>query len=175
MLLMVARLGLRASDVCCIKFDEIDWEFNRITIVQKKTDERLELPLLPEIGEAVVDYLKYGRPISELPYVFLHALSPYDRLNSSTLHSIVLQYMRLAGIPTKEKNRKAGPHALRHSLAGILMKKKTPLPVISEILGHTNTESTRYYIRIDIDSLRCCALDVLPITTGFYGRCGHDV
>jgi integrase/recombinase XerD len=168
MILITARLGLRATDVCCLKFDNLLWERNLIIIKQKKTDELIKLPLLTEIGEAIIDYLKYGRPQSELPYVFLHVNSPYDRLSYSTLHSIICLHMRLAGI--KFKDRKHGPHALRHSLAGILLEKKTPIPVISEVLGHRSTESTRYYLRIDTGALRQCALDVPPVSIPFYGR-----
>lgn len=171
MLLLTARLGMRASDVCELKFQEIDWEHNRISIIQGKTREPLELPLLPEVGEAIIDYIRYGRPVSELPYIFLHVNSPYDRLNRSTLHSIVCQYMRQAGV-TFEKKRHHGPHALRHSLAALLLEKKTPLPVISEVLGHRNTESTRYYLRIDINSMKQCMLDVPPVNPHFYRKDG---
>lgn len=172
MLLLTARLGIRTSDVCGLKFREIDWEHNRISIIQGKTREPLELPLLPEVGEAIIDYIRYGRPVSELPYIFLHVNSPYDRLNRSTLHSIVCQYMRRAGI-TFKKERHHGPHALRHSLAALLLEKKTPLPVISEVLGHRNTESTRYYLRIDISSMKQCMLDVPPVNPHFYGKDGE--
>jgi site-specific recombinase XerD len=168
MILITARLGLRATDVCDLKFNSLLWEQNLIIVKQNKTGQMLELPLLAEIGEAIIDYLKYGRPKSELPYVFLHVIPPYDRLNRSTLHSIICLYMRLAGI--KFENRRHGPHALRHSLAGILLERKTPVPVISEVLGHLSTESTRYYLRIDIDTLRQCAIDVPPVSTSFYGR-----
>ena len=169
MVLITARLGLRSSDVCTLKFDNIQWEKSLIILTQQKTKQRIEFPLLSEIGEAIIDYLKYGRPISELPYIFLHVTSPYDRINYSTLHSIVSLYLRKADIKFKEE-RKHGPHALRHSLAGILLEKKTPIPVISEVLGHKNTESTRYYLRIDMNSLRQCALEVPPVNTSFYGR-----
>jgi len=169
MTLITARLGLRASDVCNLKFGNLLWEQNQIVLRQNKTDEMIELPLLTEIGEAVIDYLKYGRPKSELPYVFLHLIPPYDRLNRSTLHSIICLYLRLAGIKL-ENGCKHGPHALRHSLAGILLDKKTPVPVISEVLGHRSTESTRYYLRIDTGALRQCALDVPHVSTSFYGR-----
>lgn len=169
MVLITARLGLRATDVCNLKFNNLLWERNLIVIKQSKTGAVIELPLLAGIGEAIIDYLKYGRPQSELPYVFLHVISPYDRLNRSTLHSIICHYMRLAGIKF-EGNRRHGPHALRHSLAGILLEKKTPIPVISEVLGHRNTESTRHYLRIDINALRQCALSVPPMSTSFYGR-----
>lgn len=165
--LLAARLGLRAIDVCMLNFENIKWEQNLIILIQKKTNREIELPLLSEIGEAIIDYLKYSRPSSELPYVFLQVNSPYDRLNRSTIHSIVSFYLRRAGIQYKDE-RKHGPHALRHSLAGILLEKHTPLPVISEVLGHQNTESTKYYLRIDINTLRQCALEVPLFTTSFY-------
>ena len=173
MVLLAARLGLRASDICNLKFKNLLWEQNLITISQQKTGERLTLPLLTEVGEAIVDYLKYGRPSSELDYVFLHVISPYDRLNPATLHSIVCLYLRRAGIKYEDE-RRHGPHALRHSLAGILMEKKTPLPVISEVLGHKTTESTKFYLRIDFTSLRQCALEVPPLSTNFYERGLHQ-
>jgi integrase len=171
--LITARLGLRATDVCCLTFENIQWEQSLIVLNQKKTGERIELPLLSEIGEAIIDYLKYGRPESDLPYIFLHVNHPYDRLNSSTLHSIVSLYLRRAGIHYEEE-RRHGPHALRHSLAGVLLAKKTPIPVISEVLGHRSTESTRFYLRIDLNSLRQCALEVPPVSPAFYeGRAGR--
>ncbi len=167
MILLATRLGLRAKDICTMKFENLKWEKNLIVLIQNKTNQRIELPLLAEIGEAIIDYLKYGRPSSSLPYVFLHVISPYDRLNRSTLHSIVTQNLRRAGIKHLEK-RKHGPHALRHSLAGVLLEKKTPLPVISEVLGHSSTESTKFYLRIDLVTLRLCTLEVPPLSADFY-------
>ena len=167
MVLITARLGVRATDVCCLTFENIRWEQSLIVLNQQKTGERIELPLLSGIGEAIIDYLKYGRPESDLPYIFLHTNHPYDRLNRSTLHSIISLYLRRAGIHY-DNERRHGPHALRHSLAGVLLAKKTPVPVISEVLGHRNTESTRYYLRIDLNSLRQCALEVPPVSPVFY-------
>lgn len=168
-ILLAARLGLRASDICRMKFEELLWEENLIVLKQKKTSQPIELPLLPEIGNAIIDYLKYGRPHSELPYIFLHVNPCYERLQAPTIHSIVYQYMRQAGI-TNISQKKHGPHSLRHSLAGFLLEKKTPLPVISEVLGHRNTESTKLYLRIDLESLRQCALTVPSLYTPFYER-----
>jgi len=169
MVLITARLGLRAGDVCCLTFEQLRWEQSRIVLAQQKTGARTELPLLAEIGAALIDYLKFGRPESDLPYIFLHVNPPYDRLSRSTLHSIIALYLRRAGIPYAQE-RKHGPHALRHSLAGILLAKKTPVPVISEVLGHRSTESTRVYLRIDLNSLRQCALEVPPVAPAFYER-----
>ena len=169
MILITARLGLRATDVCTLTFNSILWEQNLIVLEMNKTKKRIELPLLQEIGDAIIDYLKYGRPKSELPYIFLHVTTPYDHLNRATLHSMVCLYLRRAGIAYTDI-RKHGPHALRHSLAGILLEKKTPVPIISEVLGHTSIESTRYYLRIDINSLRQCALEVPFVSDSFYER-----
>lgn len=167
MILLAARLGLRASDICGLKFKNICWEKNIISLTQKKTDEQIELPLLIEVGNAIIDYLKYGRPVSNLPYIFLRIGQPYDRLEEPTLHSIISFYLKRAGIKNIDK-KKHGPHALRHSLAGILLEKKTPLPLISEVLGHANTESTKTYLRIDLKSLRQCSLEVLPLKSPYY-------
>ncbi len=167
MILLAARLGLRASDFCGLKFESVHWETNTIFLTQKKTKKNIELPLLVEVGNAIIDYLKYGRPVSDLPYIFLRVGQPYERLKESTLHSIVTCYLRRAGIGNINK-KKHGPHALRHSLAGLLLEKKTPLPVISEVLGHANTESTKSYLRIDLDSLRQCTLEVLPLNSPHY-------
>jgi site-specific recombinase XerD len=164
MILLAARLGLRASDICRLKFENIHWETNSLILVQKKTKEKIELPLLVEIGNAIIDYLRYGRPESDLPYIFIRAGQPYDRLEEPTLHSIVSFYLKQAGI-SNINEKKHGPHALRHSLAGFLLEKKTPLPVISEVLGHTNTESTKTYLRIDLESLRQCSLEVSSINS----------
>jgi integrase/recombinase XerD len=167
MILLAARLGLRASDICGLQFENIHWETNTIHLVQKKTKEKIELSLLVEIGNSIIDYLKYGRAVSDLPYIFLRTGQPYDKLEEPTLHSIFSFYLKRAGISNIEQ-KKHGPHALRHSLAGILLEQKTPLPVISEVLGHSNTESTKTYLRIDLESLRQCALDVPIIQSPAY-------
>jgi integrase/recombinase XerD len=171
MMLLAARLGLRSSDICGLTFENLLWSQNLIVLIQEKTKKRIELPLLTEVGNAIIDYLKYGRPVSDLPYIFLHANHGYRKLQEATLHSIVCYYMRLAGIENIDV-KKHGPHALRHSLAGFLLEKKTPLPVISEVLGHTNTESTKTYIRIDMESLRQCALEVPSVNENYYQKGG---
>ena len=171
MMLLAARLGLRSSDICGLTFENLLWSQNLIVLIQEKTKKRIELPLLTEVGNSIIDYLKYGRPESDLPYVFLHANHGYRKLQEPTLHSIVCYYMRLADIANIDE-KKHGPHALRHSLTGFLLEKKTPLPVISEVLGHTNTESTKTYIRIDMNSLRQCALEVPSVSDSYYIKGG---
>jgi len=169
MILLAARLGLRASDICRMKFENINWKQNMIRIKQTKTARTVELPLLTEVGNAIIDYLKYGRPESALPYIFLCMGQPYGKLKEPTLHSIVTFYLKRAKIDNLDK-KKHGPHALRHSLACSLLEQKTPLPVISEVLGHSNTESTKTYLRIDLNSLRQCSLEVPALNSPYYSQ-----
>lgn len=117
--------------------------------------------MLEEVGIAIIDYLKYARPDVGTDIIFLRLVPPIRKLEAPTLHSIVTHHMRRAKIKIKD-GKKHGPHALRHSLASALLEENTPLPVISEILGHTNTNSTSVYLKIDIRQLRNCSLEALP-------------
>lgn len=169
-ILLAARLGLRASDIANLKFENILWEQNTIDLTQYKTGNKIELPLLSEVGNAIVAYLKYGRPKSDEPFVFLCARSPFNPIHTSVITQIAQNSFAKTSINTK--NRRHGPHALRHSLAGRLLEKQTTLPVISEILGHENMESTKFYLRIDLTSLRQCVLEVPAVSPGFYSQKG---
>jgi integrase/recombinase XerD len=158
MLSLAARLGLRSSDICGLTFSSLNWDKNMIDIFQEKTKKSLQLPLLNEVGDAIIDYLKL-RPKSSTDYIFLRVASPPERLDSRSLYEIVSRYMRRAGIKIPP-GKKHGPHSLRHSLSSLMLEKRVPLPVISEILSHTSTETTKVYLKIDLSHLRECALDV---------------
>lgn len=161
-LLIASRLGIRASDICRLTFANFKWESNIIELQQEKTDKPLVLPLLNDVGEAVIDYIQYGRPAVNTQVVFLRLSAPIEPMQAPTLHSIVTHYMNQAKIQIPE-GKKHGPHALRHSLASALLHNDTPMPVISEILGHTDTESTSVYLKIDTLHLRDYALGVPAI------------
>lgn len=165
MLMLVSKMGLRSSDVVNLKFDNLLWDKQLISLVQTKTSQLLELPLLAEIGNAIIDYLKYGRPESTHSFIFLRLIAPYDNLDTAAINGIIKKYLDRAGINYDE--RRHGPHALRHSLATSLLKKEISLPVISGILGHNNMESTMNYLRVDFTSLKKCALDVPPLDNGY--------
>ena len=158
-LLLASRLGMRAGDICRLSFSNLKWERNEIELIQEKTHDNILLPLLPEIGSAIIEYLKYGRPMTDSSTIFVRHICPITTLSAPTLHSIVHQYMQLAGINVPD-GKKHGPHALRHSLASALLEENIPLPIISEVLGHKTTDTTSVYLKIDINSLRHCALDV---------------
>jgi site-specific recombinase XerD len=167
-LLIATRLGIRASDICRLTFDNFKWESNTIEFKQNKTGDIIVLPLLNDVGEAVIDYIKYGRPSVETDRVFLRLFAPIGQMKAPTLHSIVTHYMNKAGIRIAE-GKKHGPHALRHSLASALLHSNTPMPVISEILGHTDSQTTSTYLKIDTLNLRKYALDVPPIKVVLLG------
>jgi site-specific recombinase XerD len=169
-LLLATKLGMRASDICELTFNNIIWERNVIELTQYKTKKGLELPLLPAVGNAIVDYLKYGRPVTDDHHCFIHVQGPYERLHTSDLGNLVRKYMTLGKI--NYSNRKHGPHSLRHSFASALLKEEVPLPIISEALGHSSMGSTMEYLRIDIGKLKKCALEVPLIPASFYEQKG---
>lgn len=168
LLLLASRLGLRASDICGLTFENFHWETNTLVITQQKTGDLLTLPLLTDVGMAVIEYMKYGRPAVKTPVVFLRHTAPVGPLSAPTLHSIVSEYLTRAGVSVPT-GKKRGPHALRHSLASALLRQQTPLPVISAALGHRDSTSTGTYLMIDITQLRTLALEVPPLRTVWWG------
>jgi integrase/recombinase XerD len=158
-LLLAVKLGLRRSDVRNLKLAHLQWDTPRIAFAQEKTGQVLSLPLLEEVGVALIDYLKHGRPPVVSEYVFLKHVPPYDQLSPVGFNNIANKYFRLAGIPLP-KGKKHGLHALRHSLASHLLENQTPIGVISQILGHLNSRTTGVYLKIDRQQLRTCALEV---------------
>ena len=159
MILLVARLGLRTMDIKHLKLDNLKWSDNRIELIQSKTSGVLSLPLLADVGWAIIDYLKNGRPKVECPYVFLRHLAPLEPFSDDDrLHQIVVKYMRLARLPISPQ-KKRGMHSLRHTLASRLLQENTPLSVISDILGHISSDSTAVYLKVDVEMLRECALN----------------
>jgi len=169
-LLLATRLGLRASDIANLSFVNFDWGKSRITLQQYKTGKEIELPLLTEVGETIINYLKFGRPRSSSPNVFLSARAPYRPMTRNAVSSAVRQIIDASGISIGQ--RRHGPHAMRHSLASRLLEHEVSLPVISESLGHEKTETTMAYLRIDIKALRKCALDVPAVDQLFYSQKG---
>lgn len=121
-LCLASVLGLRASDIANLKFENIHWEHNIIKLVQYKTGKGLVLPLLPEIGNSIIEYLRYGRKKSNSQYVFLQSYSPYKKINAFLITQIARKYFAIAKIDTRNKHH--GAHALRHSLAALLLSEK---------------------------------------------------
>ena len=163
-LLVACRLGLRAGDIRTLKLDQLHWEDSTVEVTQSKTGMPLSLPLTKEVGEALIDYLKAGRPQTAHREVFLKVNPPFDPFMGKTnLHHIVKYWRQLAGIQFRTP-QKRGIHSLRHTLATRLLEKGTPFTTIAEILGHTSLESTRIYAKADVEALRSVALDPEEVT-----------
>jgi integrase/recombinase XerD len=157
-ILLACHLGLRVADIKNLTVDDFHWPEKKLVFVQSKTKQRLSLPLTPELGWAVIDYLRYGRPQIESPYVFVRHMAPYGPFaEGDHLSQLIASYMARAHLPKLKKKR--GMHSLRHTLASMLLENDTPLALISDILGHTDTDSTAVYLKVDIKRLRECALD----------------
>lgn len=158
-LLLVAKLGMRVSDIKALKLSDLNWETKTLTIVQEKTKVGVTYPILHDVGWALIDYLRHARPICESPYVFVRLNAPFEAFGeNANLHNIITQYIRLAGI-TVPRGKRHGLHSLRHSLASTLLEQGASLAVISEILGHVDSKSTAVYLHTDLNGLKSCALD----------------
>jgi len=158
-ILLVTRLGLRGIDVKRLEFSDLDWPGNRLSVVQAKTGHRVWLPLLKDVGWAVIDYIRSGRPASDCPQVFIRHTAPIGAFSDQDhLHQILVKHARAAHVPVSEK-RRHGMHSLRHTLATRLMEDGTPVEQIADILGHQSVKSTGVYLKSSLGLLAKCALD----------------
>lgn len=156
-ILMACCFGIRCIDIKHLKLDDFCWEEKKLVFIQSKTKSPISFPLTPEVGWAVIDYLKYGRPKINSPYVFVKHMAPFGPFaEGDHLAQLIKGYMRLAHLPTLKKKR--GMHSLRHTMASMLLEKDTPLTVISDLLGHIDTDSTSVYLKVDIKKLKQCSL-----------------
>ena len=168
-LLLAAEYGWRSSDITGFQFNWVDWDRNTVSFDQHKTGAPVQYPLLSSVGNAIVDYLKNGRPATSANEIIVghDTASRGKKLSSSTIHSIVARYIKASNIENW-RQKKHGPHALRFSLATNLLKKNASLQVIATVLGHQSTESTKRYISLDIDQLRACALPIPALSTDIF-------
>lgn len=153
-LLLLARLGLRASEVAFLELDDIDWNTGRL-YVHSKGAQRLELPLPAEVGKAIVAYLRHGRAPSTSRRVFLCTKAPIRGFaGACAVGSIVRHSLQRAGInaPT------TGAHQFRHGLATQMLRQGASLGEIGELLGHRHPQTTTIYTKVDIKALRTLAL-----------------
>lgn len=157
-ILIACRLGLRCTDIKNLCFENFNWTEKKICFTQSKTGQPMELPLVPDVGWAVIDYLKYGRPKVDSSRIFVRHMAPFlPFAEGDHLDQLIRTYMVKAHIPMRGKHR--GMHSLRHTMASVLLEKDTPLPVISDIIGHLDTNSTAVYLKVDMERLAECPLD----------------
>lgn len=135
-LLLVAKLGIRAGDIKALRLSDLNWTTKTITIIQGKTNVEVTYPILHDVGWALIDYLQNARPVCESPYLFVRPHAPFEAFGeNANLHNIITKYTRLAGI-TVPRGKRHGLHSLRHSLVSSLLEQGASLVLISEILGH---------------------------------------
>jgi site-specific recombinase XerD len=128
-------------------------------MLQSKTKAQLNLPLTEEVGQALIDYLRNGRPQTIYRQVFLKATAPYEPFGpTADFYGIVSLYRHRAGIVLPARSKR-GMHSLRHTMATRLLERETPLETIAGVLGHQSLDSTRIYAKVDIAALRDAALD----------------
>jgi len=165
-LLLAARLGLRLGDIKGLTLDHLHWTTSTIEIVQNKTGEPLVLPLIEEVGTALIDYLRAGRPPVEHRHLFTNLTPPFDPIcERDRLYRVVAFWRELAGIKFRTPQRQ-GLHSLRHTLATRLLAAQTPFPVISAVLGHASPATTFIYAKADVETLRIAAINPEEVRHG---------
>jgi len=155
--LLVSHTGLRTCDITNLQFENISWSECKIHLIQEKTQKPLELPLSEEVGRAIIDYLKHGRPCGDASrYVFVRHSPPYGKIENFWYP--MQKYLRFAGISTA-REKPHGLHTFRFSLATRLLDEEVALETIAAVLGHTSSNATQNYFRVGINRLRECALN----------------
>jgi site-specific recombinase XerD len=153
-LLLLARLGLRSSEVVFLELDDIDWTAGSLSVCGK-SGRRVELPLPVDVGEAIAAYLQNGRPHSSNRRVFLRHKAPVRGfLSQCAIGSVVHHAIERAGVQAPTH----GAHQFRHALATQMLHGGASLIEIGELLGHRSPETTKIYTKVDVDALRALAL-----------------
>jgi integrase len=156
--IIAMHLGLRGSDIRNLKMDSIDWDDNIISLVQQKTTVPLKISLLPIVGNAIYDYIRKERPKGiSTPEIFICRKQPYRKMGGMAYSlNVVLDY---CGLRLQPGDRR-GLHLFRHHLATSLLANDVPVPLISNILGHSQPSSTQAYLSSDLLHLKELGLDI---------------
>ena len=156
---LAARYGMRPGDIRQLCLDHIDWRGRQIAFPQAKTGRLLTLPLLPEVQDALIDYLRKGRPQTEFRNVFVRHLAPYEPFAvKNNLPTIFREALRRAGLD--QRNGRKGLYLLRHTLASRLLRAGSSIKTIADVLGHAHLNSTLVYAKVDFANLATVALSI---------------
>jgi site-specific recombinase XerD len=154
-LLLLAKLGLRADEVATLTLDDIDWRASEI-LVRAKGRQRARMPIPPDVGAAIVAYLRNGRPKSSCRRLFVRILAPHVGFASgcaiTMIAKVALDRVGIEGCAHR------GAHVFRHSLATELLRSGATLSEIGQLLRHESHDTTRIYAKVDIDALRTLSL-----------------
>ncbi len=164
--MLALRLGMRTSDIVALKLNNLDFNKMKISFTQIKTEVSQCLELIPEVRNALQEYLAKIRPNTDIQNVFLTFANSPSPLSAQTVYCRIKKHLLASGINIG--NRKCGAHALRMTLASELISEKVPYDVVRKILGHEDAKTAKHYIQFDIDALRCCAISVPPLSGRIY-------
>jgi integrase/recombinase XerD len=154
--LLITSYGLRAGEIVALTLDDVDWRAGQIRVAQRKTATPLFLPLTNAVGDALLEYLRRGRPTLPIRTIFLRCRAPAGELKRTAVTEAFQAWSRRSGLEIPFQ----GPHCLRHSYAVRLLRQGISLKTISDVLGHRSAESTCVYLRLAIDDLRDAALSL---------------
>jgi integrase/recombinase XerD len=153
LLLLLAVYGFRAGEVGRLRLENFDWEQERLTLTRGKTRAVQTYPLARPVGEAILRYLREGRPRSARREVFLTCRAPFRPLSSAALGHVACRHLHALGACLPHY----GTHVLRHACATHLLEQGLSLKEIGDHLGHRHPDSTRLYAKVDLPGLRCVA------------------
>jgi integrase/recombinase XerD len=154
-LLLLSTYGMRAGEITRLRLDDIDWRAETLRIRHSKTGAHSLLPLLAPVGKALLNYLRRGRPKTDVREVFVRTRAPYRRL--SYIYSELRRRLQAAGVKPRGK---CGPHAFRHARAVSLLRASVSRKVIGDLLGHRSEEATVPYLKLATEDLRAIALEI---------------
>jgi len=161
-LLLAARYGMRPSDIRQLSLDDIHWRDGYIIFCQSKTGKQLSLPLLPDVSEVLIEYLRNGRPSTAVRNIFVRHKAPFEPfVPNDNLSRIMDKALQNAGLDQRPGPR--GLYLLRHNLATNMLVANVPIKIIADILGHTSTDSTFIYTKIDLTALRTASLSMAEV------------
>jgi len=162
-LLLLSTYGLRAGEIVRLKLEDIDWRADRIRVLHTKTATHSLLPLLATVGDALLAYLRRGRPVTDVREVFIRTCAPYRGFaEGSSLYTVIRGRLDAAGVQPVGKR---GPHAFRHARAVSLLRAGVSQKVIGDVLGHRSAASTTPYLKLATEELRNVALEI-PMCAG---------
>lgn len=162
MMLLAIQTGLRVIDISNLTFQNIDWRRSELHVVQHKTGKAIYIPMEPEVGNALADYILNSRPECDCSFVFLSKDPPYRKLHNRSASSIARRYIQKCGIEC-EKIPRRGFHSFRRSFGARLLQSEIPLEMLSEMLGHSSIDSSKPYVAVDEMGLRSCAIGLAGI------------
>jgi site-specific recombinase XerD len=152
--LLLVTYGLRAREVAGLTLDDIDWRRERLAVPERKAGHSTAFPLSPVVGDAILDYLQHGRPVTTDRHIFFRSTAPQRPIGMAVVSSLCSRYLLKAGIDVP----RPGSHTLRHTAVQRLVDANFDLKTIGDFVGHRSARSTEIYAKVAVESLREVAL-----------------